>query len=399
MTLHVDEQHAVPSKEDGIWKVDRSVDVVIVGAGPAGTATALELRRAGYTVTLVERGRYESIRIGETLPPDIKQPLFELGVWDDFLADQHLPSPGIVSAWGGSALYQNDFIVNPYGPGWHVDRRRFDATLARVAEERGAELMLGAKLWACTRSPSGTWLVEAMVDGRKVTRHATILVDATGRAATVARRFGGKRRVYDQLIGIVKLFSAATGEADLDRRTLIEAVENGWWYCAPIPGGQQIVAFMTDANLLPKFHGATESFWQSNLKMTSHVSRRLAPFEAHSNLGVVSASSSRLEEARGTGWLAVGDAAAAFDPLSSQGLIWALKTGQMAAEACRSLLLGDEFACKNFAWSIQAEFGDYLRTRTRYYQAEGRWRNATFWMQRQSMANVEPKEAVAPTNR
>ena len=55
-----------------------------------------------------------------------------------------MESPGIASAWGQAELYDNDFIVNPHGPGWHVDRRRFDAMLARAAEESGVEVLRGA---------------------------------------------------------------------------------------------------------------------------------------------------------------------------------------------------------------------------------------------------------------
>ncbi len=124
---------------------DRPVDVIVLGGGPAGTATAIALARLGWSVTILERSHYESARIGETLPPDIKHPLIALGVWDRFLADNPLESPGISSAWGQAELYDNGFIVNPHGPGWHVDRRCFDAMLARATEELGVEVMRGAR--------------------------------------------------------------------------------------------------------------------------------------------------------------------------------------------------------------------------------------------------------------
>ena len=124
------------------------IDVAVVGGGPAGAATALALARAGYTVTVLERSRYDAFRIGETLPPAVKRPLMELGVWDQFLATGTLESPGIVSAWGRPDPYDNDFIVNPDGPGWHVDRRGFDAMLARRPADGGRKSRL-----ASPRSP------------------------------------------------------------------------------------------------------------------------------------------------------------------------------------------------------------------------------------------------------
>ena len=124
---------------------DCAVDVIVLGGGPAGAATAIALARLGWSVTILERSHYESARIGETLPPDIKHLLIALGVWDQFLADNPLESPGIASAWGQAELYDNDFIVNPHGPGWHVDRKRFDAMLARAAEEQGVEVLRGVR--------------------------------------------------------------------------------------------------------------------------------------------------------------------------------------------------------------------------------------------------------------
>ena len=138
----------------GDFPSDRLVDVVIIGGGPAGTATAIALAGYGWSVTILERSHYESTRIGETLPPEVRQPLTELGLWETFLADGPLESPGITVAWGEPRLYHNDFIVNPYGPGWHIDRCRFDSLLARSAEKSGVEVLPGAKRISLVRGSS-----------------------------------------------------------------------------------------------------------------------------------------------------------------------------------------------------------------------------------------------------
>ena len=108
----------------------QTVDIVIVGGGPSGAATALSLTRGGLSVSVLERTRYEEMRIGETVAPAIRNPLGALGLWERFLEAQHNPSHANRSAWGSPEIHYQDFIFNPYGLGWHLDRRRFDRMLA-----------------------------------------------------------------------------------------------------------------------------------------------------------------------------------------------------------------------------------------------------------------------------
>lgn len=122
-------------------KANMRVFTVILGGGPAGCAAAIQLALAGQEVAILERSQYETQRVGEVLPPGAIPRLHRLGVWDTF--DSYLPSPGIVSVWGNPQPYENDFIFHPYGKGWHLDRRRFDESLAGLACAAGATLHCG----------------------------------------------------------------------------------------------------------------------------------------------------------------------------------------------------------------------------------------------------------------
>jgi len=113
-------------------------DVAVCGAGPAGAAVACELARRGARVVLFEATRYDGPRFGETLAPQANPLLRQLGVWDAFFAQQHLPSPGTIPLWGSATPVENDFITTGYGEGWHVDRNRFDAMLAQRAADAGS---------------------------------------------------------------------------------------------------------------------------------------------------------------------------------------------------------------------------------------------------------------------
>src|SRR5262249_48958997 len=157
----------------------------------------------GYAATVVERSRYEDFRVGETLAPAVQSPLVALGLWERFLVDAHAPSFGIRSAWGRPALDDNDHLFNPYGLGWHVNRARFDALLARAAEEAGVGVHRGTRLRRCERGPRGGWVVDAD-DGTSAHRlFGKVLVDATGRRTSVAPTRAVRRVRYDRLVGVV----------------------------------------------------------------------------------------------------------------------------------------------------------------------------------------------------
>ncbi len=70
----------------------QTVDIAIVGGGPSGAAAALSLARVGLSVSVLERTRYDEVRIGETVAPVIRNPLGELGIWERFLEAEHNPS-------------------------------------------------------------------------------------------------------------------------------------------------------------------------------------------------------------------------------------------------------------------------------------------------------------------
>jgi flavin-dependent dehydrogenase len=357
-------------------------DVAILGGGPAGAATALALARSGYRVVLLERTAYESARIGETLPPEVRSPLVALGLWARFLVLGPVASPGIVSAWGDCRPYASDFLLNPHGCGWNVDRVGFDAMLARGVEEAGGIVLRSARLIGFEGLGPRGWRLEAEMRGKATPIRAEIVVDATGRSGTLAGRLGARRVVYDRLIGLVATFSARRGAILEDRRTLVEAGESGWWYTAALPGGRLAAAYMTDADLLPRGRGILGRPWRDRLDQAPLTASRLGDRRALRGPRAVIASSTRLDRCAGVGWLATGDASAAFDPLSAQGIYKALTGGIDAARAIDGRFRGDRRSLEHFAERTAADYGRYLQVRSAYYDQERRWPDSEFWRRR-----------------
>lgn len=362
--------------------MDEPFDVVIIGGGPAGTSNAIALARAGRSVAVLERSGYEQTRIGETLPPDARVPLVQLGVWDRFLEQGHAPSPGTAFAWGQEELEENDFIFNPYGNGWHLDRRRFDAMLASAATEAGATLHRNARMTVCEYWASGEWRVEYIRDERPCQLQARFLVDATGRACIPSRRQGATRTRIDRLTGVIGMFAAFQQEQTY--QTLVEAAAGGWWYSAWLPDARVVVAFMTDADLLPRGQSQLHAHWQQRLGETLHTRSRTGALTLDRPLRVIGAGSEILECSGATNWLATGDAAFSFDPLSSQGMYKALQSGLLAAEAIDDALCGNSSAARELSLRNRKRFERYLETRRDYYSREQRWIASVFWQRRHS---------------
>jgi flavin-dependent dehydrogenase len=316
-------------------------DVAVVGAGPAGTAAAATARAAGLDVDLYTAGPSNRMRAGESLPPGTDRVLEEIFGGDGFRPERHRPAYGNRSRWGGEALESADFMFNPFGSGWHLDRRAFDEALLDAVRRRGVRI------------------VRKRVN-RAADAPARLVIDATGRTARIARSCGAQRRRLDRLVAVIWMLE--TERDDHDSTTTVTAVENGWWYATPLPDRKRIAAFLTDADLLPP---------KPALPVELDGYRVTGPSQ------VTDAATSHLDAIAGQGWLAVGDAAVAFDPLSSQGILTAALMGREAGRvaACPERL--GEFA-KSYAELLR----EHLALRASYYELEGRWPRSTFWARR-----------------
>ena len=333
--------------------VDR-VDVLVHGAGPAGAATALALARAGRSVAFVARPESNRARppFGETVPPEVVRPLNRLGVWDEFVAAGHVPAPGTLVCWGDDEPYEYESMLNPFGLGWHLDRRRFDRMLRDAAVVAGARpIELGAVL-----------------------PPAALVVDATGRGARIARRRGAERRRTDRLVGLVR-FHPASGR---DQRTVVESCAEGWWYAAELPSRTAVTALFTDADLL-RGPGARHRLWDESFARTRLV-RSVSAAGPATQTWVAAAQVGELRGTSGPGWVAVGDAARTLDPLSGRGLIAALDAATATADAVLGLRRADALAA--LARDGAEEHRAHLRRRRDHYRRERRWPHHPFWRRR-----------------
>lgn len=373
---------------------------VVVGGGPAGAATALALRRRGVgPVLLLEGSHFEGPRIGESIPPDTKLLLQDLGLFSAFLSEGHEPCHGSCSSWGSEELGYNDYLFSPHGSGYHLDRRRFDPWLWRAAEAACARASMGTR-WTSIEAKGGSFELTCHAPPRGAfTVQARFVVDATGRAARLARRLGAERLTHDRLTFLYAFFPPGSSPHE-SSLTLLEARPDGYWYAARLPDGRLVIASAEDPTLTSLPRGDSMSHrgaFAARLQETTHTRtwlREGAVWEG--DMIACEAPSARLSQVafalpNGPAWLAVGDAASSFDPISSQGIHKALQDGFWAAEAIAGHLAdpgGDALAV--YADRHRARFAIYLHVRAHLYALERRWPESPFWARRREASALPP---------
>ena len=350
-------------------------DVAVAGAGPAGAVAAYTLARHGRRVLLVDEVKPDIRKVGESLPGAARPLLRDLGLLPLVEDGSHLRCYGNVSAWGSSELTATDFINDPHGAGWHLDRVRFDAALRAAAQSASAVLQSG-RVEAATISDDG-WQIA--LTGEQTS--ARWLIDATGRRALVARTQNVSRQRDDSLVALCAW--AVTPATDTDTRTLVESAPDGWWYTARLPDNTRVVVFHVDADDAAAILHTTGA-WQAHLARTTHISRALAGASFINEPRGTEACGARLDQYVGKRWLATGDAALSFDPLSSQGILNALYTGMKAGQAVDAALSGDLDPLNAYATQLESIRTAYLNRHRLIYQTERRWCDHPFWARRQS---------------
>jgi flavin-dependent dehydrogenase len=305
----------------------RPSPVLIAGAGPAGCALAALLARRGSPVWIVDASP-GGVRRFEVVAPSGVRLLEAVGV-AHLLEDRTLarPCPGIRRRLLSGRVEVDDFLRHPGGRGFLVDRARFDAVVHGFATDAGAH-RIRARVVAVARKDGQ--ILCRLSDGVEIA--AKVAVDATGRPAALARRLGATRLVHDRLTASCEWRGAVEDPSawlEVDWRAA------SWSYALTGPDG-------------------THERW--------HVGHEPPKGSAPAN-----ASSVRLGCAAGDGWIAIGDAAAAFDPVASQGLANAFATAVAAAQILSSPQGLSDASGRRYADRVAATFDHSERVRRAIY--------------------------------
>lgn len=364
-------------------------EVCIVGGGPAGACTALGLEKRGHDTCIIESASFPRRQIGESLSSGILPLLEQLGVRD------HVENAGFFRP-DSAFIYWGKLQGRVARPreerGFQVDRGKFDQLLINAATRAGARLLQPAMANRPMETRDGWKIPVRIADKSSVTIFSKHLVIATGRRHYLKRY---RRRLTFPLLGIYGYWRNCKLEGIESR---VEAVSDGWLWCAPLPGGLVNAAVFLDPS--SAFFSNREQIRQHYLKRLSESKsfRSCVKGELIESLKACDASSYVMREPAGSNWIYVGDAALGIDPLSSQGVQTAIKTAILATAVIHTQLCksSGHAAASNFYKDRLIEIAHRHRTITeRFYSDQAAIFDTEFWRKR--MAPSTPRSENPPT--
>ena len=352
--------------------------IVILGAGPAGAAVALGLRRLGYAVTLVSEWRRFAALEGVSVR--VLEALRGAGL-QQALAQAALPSQRQVN-WNGQQHAQNVEYL--------LDRPTFDRGLREDLRLAGVDLVEGRVLSVQTCATGH----QIEIDGHE-SLVADFLVEARGRQAPTL----GKGLRGPETVSLLNRWQGTPGST----ASAVESLADGWAWMARRADGQCYWQWTVDVASAGLPGKAMLLDYCRQKRGESAVARVFFGGEPELDVQLHARSSTAIlnPQVCGDNWIRVGDAAMAVDPLSGNGIFQSLSSALQAPTVINTLLCKPErtaLARRFHQQRVEQLFLRFARIGRDFYADEQRWLDQPFWQARRQWPDAEIAHAEADFN-
>ena len=349
---------------------DKSLDCVIMGGGPAGATVATVLAQHGRRVRVLEKARFPRPHIGESLMPQTYWTFKRIGMLDklrrtDFPRKQ---SVQFINASGSESqpFYFPDFDPGEHSTTWQVPRPEFDKLMLDNARDHGVEVTEGAIVDRVFFEGKRAVGVRAVIDGATLEIPAKVVVDATGQSAVLSRQLN--LRETDDKLKNASIYAYYKGAARDSGRNAGATViiytpsGNGWFWSIPLPDDVTSIGLVAPPEALWSAEGDDlQTKFQEAIRSCPGMAARLANASQIGSISVTKDFSYRARRMAGEGWVLIGDAFGFLDPIYSSGVMLALKSGELAADAIHEALQAKDLSGRRLG-CFAAQFTDGMQT-------------------------------------
>jgi flavin-dependent dehydrogenase len=328
----------------------REPDVIVIGGGPAGSTASTLMSQQGLQVTLFERERFPRFHIGESLIPETYWVLKRLDMLPKMQQSPFVKKYSVqfVNAAGklSAPFYFWDNKPHECSQTWQVVRSEFDQMMLNNARDYGVDVHEGVRVIdVLVDGDRATGVTVQDATGRRDVR-ARVVVDASGQNGLIQNRFN--LRVWDPVLDKSAVWTywrgayRDSGKNEGATMVLQTADRHGWFWYIPLHGDRVSVGVVAPSRQLLKGRGTAERIYTEEVEKCPAVKARIAAATRVTGYFVTKDYSYRARQAAGHGWVLIGDAYAFLDPLYSSGVLLALRSGEMAADAIVEGLANDD---------------------------------------------------------
>jgi flavin-dependent dehydrogenase len=317
-------------------------EVVVIGGGPAGSTVSTLLAKHGHAVTLYERERFPRFHIGESLIPETYWVLKRLDMLPKMQQSHFVKKYSVqfINAQGklSAPFYFWDNKPHECSQTWQVVRSEFDTMMLDNAREHGVDVHEGVRVVdVLFDGNQASGVVIQQDGGARTDVRAKVVIDASGQNGLLQNRFN--LRVWDPVLNkgaIWTYWKGAYRDTGRDEgATMVIQTSNkkGWFWYIPLHGDLMSVGIVSPFDYLFKGRGDKEQTYNEEVDRSAAVKDRLAKATRVTGYFATKDYSYRSKQLAGNGWVLVGDAFGFLDPLYSSGVLLALKSGELAADA------------------------------------------------------------------
>jgi flavin-dependent dehydrogenase len=333
-------------------------DVIVIGGGPAGTTAATVLVQYGRNVVLFEKDIFPRYHVGESMIPYTYFPLKRIGLISKLHRQPFVKKNSVqfanIDGKDSQPFYFAEHMNHPAAQTWQAERNQFDQLLLENAKERGVTVIQGVKVDRILKSGDAVSGV-GVVDNKKESFEysAPMIIDATGRNGLSTKKFSWS--VPDSLlqkVAIWNYFRGAKRDSGIDEgaTTIAYLPEKGWFWYIPLQNDIVSVGIVADKNYLYDVTRDPEAIFQREITNNKWIEDHLAGSSSTDTYRITGDYSYRSKYCATDGIVLTGDAFAFLDPVFSSGLYFALKGGEMAADAVEHALRKDDVSASQFAY-------------------------------------------------